>query len=108
MSITNGIITTALAYFGATGRAPPRRVNLRIKGPFFRLVDHCFRRMRISAGGIVDLINEREIRRKEIESLRHDRRVWLKGNAYKKFVPSHSQGRISRISATEPQHRRFG
>ena len=35
-------------------------------------------------------------------------RVWLKGNAYKKFAPSHSQARISRISAMEPQHRRLG
>jgi hypothetical protein len=28
--------------------------------------------------------------------------VWLKGNAHEKFAPSHSQGRISRISAIEP------
>jgi len=34
--------------------------------------------------------------------------VWLKGNAYEKTAPTHSQERISRISATEPQHRRSG
>ena len=34
--------------------------------------------------------------------------VWLKGNAHEKFALSDSQGgRISQISAMEPQHRAF-
>jgi hypothetical protein len=33
--------------------------------------------------------------------------VWLKGNAHEKFALSHAQGRISQISAMEPQHRAF-
>ena len=57
----------ALAYLEATGRVPPRRVNLGIKGPFFRLVDQCFHLVGIRAGNIVDLINEREILRKKLE-----------------------------------------
>jgi hypothetical protein len=67
----------ALAYLEATGRSPPRRVNLRIKGPFFRLVEWCFRLIGIPTGNIVHLINEREVRRKEIEA-RH-RWLWLPG-----------------------------
>jgi hypothetical protein len=55
----------ALTYLEATGRRPPRHVSLSSKGPFFRLVDQCFCRMRIPRGGIVYLINEREKRRKK-------------------------------------------
>jgi hypothetical protein len=58
-----------LTYAAATGRSPPHRVSLRSKGPFFRLVDRCFHLIRIPAGGVVDLINEREIRRKKFERL---------------------------------------
>jgi hypothetical protein len=63
----------ALAYTEATGRPPPRRVNLRSQGPFLRLVRRCFDHVRISAGGVGDLINEREIRRKKLKRL-HSRR----------------------------------
>jgi hypothetical protein len=49
----------ALAYAEATGRRPPRRVNLRSQGPFFRLVSRCFKEARITAGSVVELINER-------------------------------------------------
>jgi hypothetical protein len=59
----------ALTYAEATGRSPPRRVSLRSQGPFFRLVRGCFNHVRISAGGVVDLINEREIRRKKLKRL---------------------------------------
>ena len=59
----------ALAYTDATGRSPPRRVNLGSAGPFFRFVKRCFELLRISSGGVVDLINEREIRRKQLERL---------------------------------------
>lgn len=59
----------ALAYLEATGRPPPRWVSLRSKGPFFRLVHQCFNLARISAGGVVDLINEREIQRKKFKRL---------------------------------------
>jgi hypothetical protein len=59
----------ALAYADATGRSPPRRVSLRSPGPFFRLVRQCFGLVKISAGGVVDLINEREIRRKKLKRL---------------------------------------
>jgi hypothetical protein len=59
----------ALAYAEATDRSPPRRVSLRSPGPFFRLVRQCFDLVRISSGGVVDLINEREIRRKKLERL---------------------------------------
>jgi hypothetical protein len=59
----------ALTYAEATGRSPPRRVSLRSQGPFFRLVRRCFNLVRISAGGVVDLINEREIRRKKLKRL---------------------------------------
>jgi hypothetical protein len=59
----------ALTYAEATGRPPPRRVNLWSQGPFLRLVRRCFDLVRISAGGVVDLINEREIRRKKLKRL---------------------------------------
>jgi hypothetical protein len=59
----------ALTYAEATGRSPPHRVSLRSKGPFFRLVSGCFNRTRITAGSVVDLINERKIRRKKIRRL---------------------------------------
>jgi hypothetical protein len=63
----------ALTYLEATGRRPPRRVNLRSQGPFFRLVRRCFKEARITAGGVADLINEREIRRKKFKRF-HRRR----------------------------------
>jgi hypothetical protein len=59
----------ALAYLEATGRSPPRSVSLRSRGPFLRLVRVCFDLVGIPAGGVVDLINEREIRRKKLERL---------------------------------------
>ena len=59
----------ALAYLEATGRSPPRRVSLRSQGPFFRLVRGCFDLIRIPAGGVVGLINEREIQRKKLKRL---------------------------------------
>jgi hypothetical protein len=61
----------ALAYAEATGRRPPLRVNLRSQGPFFRLVSRCFKEARITAGSVVELINEREIQRKKLERLHH-------------------------------------
>jgi hypothetical protein len=61
----------ALAYVEATGHSPPRRVNSRSRGPFFRLVRRCFEEARITAGSVVELINEREIQRKEFERLHH-------------------------------------
>jgi hypothetical protein len=59
----------ALTYIEATGRSPPRRVALRSQGPFLRLVRRCFDLAQISAGGVVDLINGREIRRKKLKRL---------------------------------------
>jgi len=59
----------ALTYAEATDRPPPRRVSLDSKRPFFRLVYRCFRLIRIPAGNVVDLINEREIRRKKLKRL---------------------------------------
>ena len=61
----------ALAYAEATGRRPPHRVNSRSQGPFFRLVRRCFKEARITAGSVVELINEREIQRKKLERLHH-------------------------------------
>jgi hypothetical protein len=61
----------ALTYTEATGRPPPRRVNLRSQGPFFRLVSRCFKEARITAGSVVKLINEREIQRKKLKRLHY-------------------------------------
>ena len=56
----------ALAYLEATGRSPPRRVNLQSQGPFFRLVFRCFSLARIPTGSVADLINERESNRQKL------------------------------------------
>ena len=56
----------ALAYLEVTGRSAPRRVNLHTPGPFLRLVQECFKRTKICAGYVVDLINERENLRREM------------------------------------------
>jgi hypothetical protein len=63
----------ALAYLEATGKFPPRRVNLNSQGSFFRLVLECFKRIKIPAGNVADLINERKIRRKEFERFHSSR-----------------------------------
>jgi hypothetical protein len=56
----------ALTYLEATGKPPPKRVNSKRPGPFFKFVERVFKMTRLHTGNVEDLINEREERRRHL------------------------------------------
>ena len=50
----------ALAYLDATNKKPPKRVNSKRPGPFFRFVERVFEMASLPTGNVEELINERE------------------------------------------------